>query len=135
MVVEGVSGGLLDNVNMYLSIRSLEKEGVTSGAPLRWLHVKARGKISEALIPFGHYRPSVRPALQRTDAGWLASYRIGPGEPVRIRRSDIRVTGEGSQDRALRNAASAAQLGKGEVLVHSGYKKAKSALQSQASAP
>lgn len=132
VIVQGVSGELLENINAYLSMRTLEAEGVRGKARLRWLHGKAEAQIREALIPLGYYRPSVKKALERTGQGWLASYQVKPGEPVRVRRMDIRISGAGSQDLAFRNAVSSAALGKGDVLVHSRYEQVKSTLQSLA---
>ena len=132
MVVKGVSGELLENVNTYLSIRALEEQGVSGEARLRWLHARAESQIRDALSPFGFYHPTVQSSLEPSTDEWLASYRIKPGEPVRIRSKNIRITGEGSQDAALAKAVSSAPIRNGQRLVHSEYEQTKSTLQSLA---
>jgi len=132
VVVQGVSGELRENVDAFLSIRALETEGAPSEARVRWLHAKAKSQIREALIPFGYYRPSVRAELERSDGGWLAAYQIHLGEPVRIRRSSVRLIGEGRTDKAFADAVRQVRLKEGEILVHSQYEEAKTTLQSLA---
>jgi len=119
--IEGIEGDLLENVKAYLGIlRHREREGLDE-ADIRRYHRRAKSEIAQALQPFGYYRPRVESRLETTEEGWLARYRIDPGERMRVAQIAISVTGPGAGDEGLREAVSAFPLREGDPLRHAAW--------------
>ncbi|HKJ71508.1 MAG TPA: autotransporter assembly complex family protein [Gammaproteobacteria bacterium] len=121
VAIDGVSGDLLDNVRAYLSIVELAKGKDLDGDRVRRAHRQAPEEIRRALQAFGHYRPTISARLETTDSGWVAHYRIQPGPVVQIAGVEIRVTGPGADDPALRQVIADSPLGRGQPLRHAEY--------------
>ena len=122
--IEGVDGQMLTNVRSYLSlyqVRDLENLSVWR---IRGMARGAEEEVEKALRPFGYYAPDVRVRLDEPETEgdtFRARVRIRPGDPVRIDRVDIRIRGEGEEDRALRRWRSDWPLTEGDRLEHSAY--------------
>jgi translocation and assembly module TamA len=119
----GVDGALADNVRAYLT---LDEE--PCDAPQWRVEQQLRAapaRVREALQAFGYYEPAVTTAQRRDDACWTAEISIEPGEPVRLRRVTITVTGEGESDGAFAAALTEAGLTSGAVLSHGAYERLK----------
>lgn len=140
--ISGVEDPLLANVRAFLTIVEPEQGGLVSRftsrnrndrapiteAEVRRRHRAAPGQIREALMPFGYYLPNVDASLESTDDGFLAVYRIDPGEPARLRDVDVRVVGDGERFPAVRAALASVALAPGSILRHARYEAAKSRL-------
>ena len=127
--VSGVKGELKTNIYANLSLQQRQAGGtVLDEQTIRRLHRKAEKEIRIALQPFGYYRPKISSRLEHTKDGWLASYRITPGPPIRISRLEITIHGAGANDPALQKWRSDYPLHKGDVLRQQAYEDAKSAL-------
>ncbi len=93
---------------------------------LRELHAKAAAEIRRALRALGYYQPQIRTRLERRDDDlWRAHYHIEPGEPVRVRKLQLDLTGAGAQDPALTRVLQAFPLQQGERLRDERYEKGK----------
>jgi translocation and assembly module TamA len=125
VTISGVSGAVLTNVRAYLTVVELADQRELEAERVRRAHRQARAEIGRALQAFGHYRPTIRARLETTDAGWVASYRVEPGPVVRIRDLEIRVTGPGAGDPALRQVLADSPLKRGEPLRHADYRTTK----------
>ncbi|MBN2720284.1 MAG: outer membrane protein assembly factor, partial [Proteobacteria bacterium] len=123
--VEGVSGELRENVLLLLGIERRKDHPFLTPAMIRSLHTNAPGEIRSALEPYGFYQPDIEGDLQSDGEGWTAVYRIVPGVPVRVRRVDVQVAGEGKGRPEVVNALKRFDLGVGDVLVHRGYEEGK----------
>lgn len=125
--INGVKGGLLENIRAYLSLEHppapLTDEGVQR------LYRQAPEEIRKALQALGYYRPEIRSELTETDSGWRAVFEIDPGPPVMIDRLDFKITGEGIGDAAFQRLQEKLPLRQGEGLDHGTYEKAKAALE------
>jgi len=125
--IQGIKGELEQNARRYLSLaRPLGED--PSAARIRRLHERAEQEIREALEPFGYYDVDVEAALERTDGGWLATYRVDEGEPVRVAERRIELRGEGSDSKELREARNAFALAEGDTLDHRAYDSGKQRL-------
>jgi len=127
--VSGVSGEELDNVMLLLSIEQNKSNQELSDAWIKRLHRKAPEEIKQALEPFGYYRVTVESSLTRQDDGWLASYRIDPGPPIRISALNFQLSGEASKDPAFRELTNPPPLAVGDTFNHTVYEQWKSDLQ------
>ncbi len=128
VVVEGVDGQALKNVLLFLEIDDLDGQAAPSEARLHWLHGRAAEEIAQALEPFGYYAPDVESTLERSPGGWLARYRIDPGEPIPVTRLDVRIEGEGLDDPAVQRVVAGLALSEGAPLSHPDYEEAKRSL-------
>lgn len=134
VTIRGVDGELKDNVAAFLQINQLAQsdQPLPGEARLRWLHSRAEQDIREALQPFGYFKPTVEASLEATDNGWSATYVIDPGPPLPIATLDIRLLGEGKDDRAFQRIIERSPLAQGKTLDQRQYEQLKSSLQSAA---
>lgn len=142
--ITGIEDPLLTNVQRFLSITALEREGAVSRllggddddaedkevtvSQIRRRHRAAPEEIRDALMPYGYYRPRIDTALERSDQGYEARYRIDPGDPARLRHVNVDVTGEGEDFPAIEQVLTDVDLEPGQRLVHGRYEDAKQRL-------
>ncbi|MEW8563009.1 MAG: autotransporter assembly complex family protein [Candidatus Thiodiazotropha sp.] len=101
ITVEGLEKKLEENVLAYLSVERERQRESLNAARLRLLHDKAEAEIEAALRPFGYFKPSVSGSMLRTDQGFLLSYQVEPGPPLKLSEVDFRLLGEGAEDPQL----------------------------------
>ena len=103
MEVRGVDEQLRTNVLAYLSFERYRKGGAELNADIvERLHNRVEREVQEALRPYGYYEPKVDSAV--TDRGrgdWRVVIDITPGEPVRVRKIEVRVGGPGRERSAV----------------------------------
>jgi translocation and assembly module TamA len=129
VAVSGVEDALLNNVLAFLEINELNGKPAPAESRLRWLHDRAPEQIRQALQPFGYYQPQIKADLQQQNQGWLASYAIERGPPLRIAAVDVQVLGEGAKDEAYRKILADPPLRKDQTLLQPTYEKFKQDLQ------
>jgi translocation and assembly module TamA len=94
---------MLDNVNDALSLQRLNpnrRNGLTESR-LSYLLRRTPREVREALEPFGYYDPEVQTTVQRDGELVTVLVQVTPGEPVRVRKRDITMTGPAETDSAL----------------------------------
>ncbi|MEJ2610345.1 MAG: autotransporter assembly complex protein TamA [Candidatus Thiodiazotropha sp.] len=96
--VKGLKSQLKDNVLAYLSIEQEKTHKSLNEARLHFLNDKAEEEIRKALQPFGYFKPVINGVLQKTKRGFVATYDIQSGPPIRIKEIDFQVNGEGRSD-------------------------------------
>lgn len=130
VIVEGLSGDELRNVETRLTIRQQRERSDLDATLVERLHARARHDIETALQPYGYYDPSVEAELSGEAPDWTARYRITPGEPTRIGEIDIRLLGPGAESEAFREARRRIdrELKPEARLQHAGYEDAKKQL-------
>ena len=127
--VKGVSGAMLENVKLFLSIEQQKDDPLLSEGRIRRLHGKALQHIRNALEPFGHYRPEIDARLsQQSPQRWRATYTVDPGPPLPIAELDVQLLGDALNDSVFRAEMAALPLRGGNTLVHSVYEEAKDRL-------
>ncbi|MEW8035839.1 MAG: autotransporter assembly complex family protein [Candidatus Thiodiazotropha sp.] len=99
--VDGLEKKLEENVLAYLSVARERQRESLNAARLRLLHDKAEAEIGAALRPFGYFKPGVNGSLVRTDQGFLLSYQVEPGPPLKLSAVDFSLLGEGADDPQL----------------------------------
>jgi translocation and assembly module TamA len=117
--IDGVRGALRDNVFAHLAL-----DDAPCDAPswrVQRLRRQADGQVRKALEAFGFYNPRISIESPAADGCWLTRIAIDPGDPVRLRRVDVNVTGEAKQDPAFARLLTANPLRSGEVLDHAAY--------------
>ncbi len=119
--VIGIESALKENVLHFLTIENKKKNKDLSVRQIKRLHEQATQEIREALQPFGYYLPDIKPELAETEEGWLATYTINKGAPLRITKRDVQWMGEGADSPAFQQSIEEYQRKAGNLLVHSAY--------------
>ncbi len=129
VTVEGVEGELRRNVLAYMSLYRERHHPYLNRTMARRLFSEAEGEIRAALQPLGYYRPQVENELDTRDPEhWQARFRIDPGPPLPVARLDLRLTGEGTADPALRQILGRLPLKPGDRFDHRRYEALKQRL-------
>jgi len=126
--VEGVGTALKENVLAYLTLsRYVQRQDLTD-AQVRRLADRAVDEAADALRPFGYYEPTVRSRTSRDDERWIVRLRVTPGEPVRMKRVDVQLSGQGATDPEITGIVATSVLQPGARLDHPAYEKLKTDL-------
>ncbi len=123
--IEGLEGQQETNVQALLGLYQEQDDGELTVPLLLSLYRRAPQQIRDALAPFGLYRVEIEDSLVRPDdpdGRWIATFRIDPGEPVRIASVDYQIRGPGAGDPAFPKAF---PMQPGDVLLHADYERAK----------
>ena len=115
--IEGVDGELRHNVLSDLAIYRHRNNPLLRPADVRRLHRRAEKDIAAALMPLGYFSPQIVANLHRDGDGIVASYRITPGEPIRLQSLSIETADNPSW---FREEAAAFPLKIGDIL-HQGH--------------
>jgi len=134
IVVEGVEGGLRDNITAALSV----PEEFIAGGRLdermqKRLALQAGKKVRTALEPFGYYNAKVEIRVAEDPQGnLLLKVSVDPGEPVRVTQVRVLLHGPGSAEELLKRVAESFPLTKGDILLQKRYEDFKEKMLSQA---
>src|SRR5210317_1050169 len=134
LVVTGLSGDALSNVQASLSLEQRRLDDGLSADLIRELHAAAEREIRRALEPFGYYRPTIKTELRPPDKpgeDWEATYTIDPGQAVPIGEVVVLFTGAGAVDATLEDLPDQFMPHTGSALEHAGYESAKRKLLNQ----
>ncbi|MDR0477304.1 MAG: hypothetical protein LBH14_05140, partial [Desulfobulbaceae bacterium] len=115
--VEGVDGDLRQNVLSELAIHRYRNNPLLRPADVRRLHRRAEKDIAAALLPLGYFSPHVTASLHDDGDGFIADYRITPGEATKVRSMLIEAAGDPPW---FHQAAAAFPLKIGDIL-HQGH--------------
>lgn len=134
VTIEGLDEAMTTNVRIALSLEDAKGKAV-SAARLEYLLQAAEDETREALEPFGYYAPTIEvvetPAFDQTaetlpeDAVVAVRIRVQPGAPVRVRRAQVAIEGDGADDRYLKQELDAFAPRQGEVFEHARYEQSK----------
>ena len=120
--IKGIEKELEDNVRLFLSIEQQKDHTLMSEARLHRLHKKATQEITNALQPYGYYRPLVKTELtQATPNQWQAIYTIDSGPPIPISESNIIINDEMRSDPAFEKIIRNNAFPKGQTFNHIEY--------------
>ncbi len=125
----GIDGELATNVRLYLGIEQQKEHALLSEGRIRRLHKKAPRDISNALQPYGYYRPKIETDLTQTNGEiWRATYTIDPGPQLTIAAIDLEVRGEMYADVAFHPLIANLPLRQSEGFTHTAYENTKANL-------
>ena len=124
VTIVGLDEEMEENVRVSLSLVDAAGQEVT-GRRLGYLVRVAEAEAREALEPFGFYSPAIEVERNRDNGTVAVTLRIDPGEPVRVRNSDIAIIGEGQRDRYLQDDLDAFIPSPGAIFNHADYEASK----------
>lgn len=143
--VTGVTGDVLQNVDIWLSISNAAKEQQVSlqeslsingkekkpdlsESTIQRLHRLAPEEIRQAMQPLGYYEPKIDARLEKIAGVWQAAYSISPGPPTTLEHVEIHVKGEGGEEQSVREVLISTEIISGQRLDHRTYEQTKSQL-------
>ena len=125
--IHGVNEVMEKNIREFLSIEQQKDHALLSEGRLRHLHKKATKEISNALQPYGYYRPEIKTELtELTPQQWRAIYTINPGPPIPIAELKLILNGEINKDPEFTTLVDNVALHKDELFSHIKYEDFKS---------
>jgi translocation and assembly module TamA len=132
--ISGVEPEIETNIRATLDLIRHGDRADLSDAAIRRLYGRARRQIRDAMRPFGYYRPTIEPRLERRDGLWLASFEIDPGEPVLVVEVDVQLHGDGATEPRLLEVIGQSPLRPARRLRHQEHDRLRNDLQSAAEA-
>ena len=124
VTILGLDEEMERNVRVSLSLVEAAGQEV-SGRRMGYLVRAAEGEAREALEPFGFYSPTVEVERSRANGAVSVTVTVDPGEPVRVRNSDIAIIGEGGGDRYLQDDIDGFIPSPGAIFSHADYEASK----------
>ncbi|HEX2492592.1 MAG TPA: POTRA domain-containing protein, partial [Steroidobacter sp.] len=125
ILIPDVSDAIENNVRTFLSLtRYADRQGVNAETMAR-LERRIVTETREAIQPLGYYEPEVVYEIEQQDSNWRVTIRITPGRPVRLSQVSISVSGEGQNERAVREVIAEEALKPGLRLNHGTYERVK----------
>ncbi|MGO4221429.1 autotransporter assembly complex family protein [Lysobacter sp. TAF61] len=122
--IRGLDEAKTLNVRGALSlVQAIDKD--LSGRRLGYLVREADDETREALEPFGYYSPKIEVTREGSGDATKVIVTVSLDEPVRVRRADIAIIGEGSEDRYLKEDLSVFRPQKGDIFDHAQYEASK----------
>lgn len=122
--IQGLDEAMTQNVRIALSLEHALERSVTTRR-LEYLLEVAEDEAREALEPFGYYSAKVDISKSGADDALVIVLNIDKGEPVRVRRENLRIEGEAGDDRYMKQELAAFSPKAGEVLDHTLYEAGK----------
>ncbi|MFU8815995.1 MAG: autotransporter assembly complex protein TamA [Pseudomonadales bacterium] len=126
LTIRGVNDDVEAVLRAFVTIDELPCD-----APRWWVerrHRQAPEQIRRGLEALGYYRSEVSGELEWQEQCWQASYRVEPGEPVRIQTVDLVLEGDLAEEPRVRDVIAGLDVAPEEVFSHQSYENAKSAL-------
>jgi len=133
--ISGLSGTRLQNVEAALTLPSgIVRDNIVEERWLERFAGKAPKLVADALEPFGLYRSETAVKIDKVDElTYRVMVSVNPGPQTTVRSLEIKLTGEGRQEKSLLNLIREFPLKQGGVLDHQLYKEGKLNLRLEAS--
>lgn len=127
--IHGVSAELENNIRLLLSVEQQKNHPMLTAGRLQRLHAKATQEITDALQPYGYYKPTIQAELTQSEpAQWLAKYTVDSGPPIPIAEFNFIYNEELQQDPEFQLLLEKLPLKKGDTFNHIEYEDIKSLL-------
>ena len=121
---KGDDAAIIENIEVSLSL--YEAVGKVQGeSRLEYLLSQAERQTRKALEPFGYYNPVIKVEAPRQGDALQVVIEVNKGEPVRVRQSDVVITGPAARDRYLREDLDDFHPREGEPFDHATYEASK----------
>ncbi len=121
---KGDDAAIIENIEVSLSL--YDTIGKVQGeSRLEYLLSQAERQTRQALEPFGYYNPTITVDAPREGDTVRVVIEVDKGEPVRVRQSEVVITGPAARDRYLQRDLEDFQPREGEPFDHSTYEASK----------
>jgi translocation and assembly module TamA len=101
--ISGIKDPALDNATKRLEILAKGDKKITA-VTARKLYAEGATNIKHAIQPYGFFKATVsQRGLRRKNGNWVAKFAVNPGEPLRITKVKLEVTGPGKNDKKIQH--------------------------------
>ena len=122
ITIKGVNDPLRRNVLAYLSFARYQRSKNLTPDTADRLESRIFREVQSALRPFGYYEPVVHSNVAPAGPGdWQVSIAIDPGQPVVLKKVDVRVVGPGANSPLFTRITSKLPFHTGEPLNQAEY--------------
>lgn len=121
----GIQGDALKNVTARLDILKETYGKNPTAKEIQSIYQHAAKEISKALEPYGYFKPKIQSTLTHKDSDWTATFKINTGAELKITTIDIKVVGEGANNKQIKKFIENFPLKQGEIFQTENYEKAK----------
>lgn len=128
LMLTGAEGALADNLSAHIDTQ-VALESDLAG---RFYRDQVRESLQHAAEALGYYQAQFDITLEASPEDWQLDVAVTPGPRIRVRRVDVRITGDGADDRVLAALRERLPLRAGEPLNHADYERSKRALANEA---
>jgi translocation and assembly module TamA len=118
----GVTAEVKKNIEASLNIDALATQ---SSAAIQEFFNSSPPLVKKALEPFGYFNATVHSALLQQNNGWIYSFQIIPGSPVRVRQLALTISGAGAADPIFQQLLHNLPLAKGQIFSATNYNRTK----------
>lgn len=127
VVVEGLSGKALDNVELVLRLPPGVVENGKVDEVLAGHYIEqVPQKVREALQPFGYYKPEVKVSREEMEDGTNGLVvQVEAGTPVRLEHVRVSLAGSGAKEKGLLSLVGRFPLKAGDILRQDVYEQSK----------
>jgi translocation and assembly module TamA len=123
--ITGVDGAPQANIEARLSITRYRERDDLDEDTIRRLSNRIIDEVKAAMNPFGYKEPKVSETHRMAGRDWIFDIHVEPGEPVRIRKLDVGITGPGANDPIFDTVRNQTALKTGARLSHESYEAVK----------
>ncbi len=124
----GIEESLQKKLVAMLERRRDEIPKPLTAEKVRQLYQQSPKFLHDSLEPYGYFKSQIRSRWQRRGNTWVFTFQITPGPAVKVIHVDIKVSGEGQQDRAFQDLLARLPVQSGQTLNVDLYQKSKDAL-------
>ncbi|WP_159322220.1 autotransporter assembly complex protein TamA [Spiribacter roseus] len=128
LTLTGADGALADNLRAHVDT-DVSLESDLAG---RFYRDQVRESLRDGAEALGYYEARFDITLTASPEDWRLDVAVTPGPRVRVRNVEVRITGDGADDRVLAALSERLPLRAGEPLNHADYERSKRALINEA---
>jgi len=121
---KGDDAEIIENIEVSLSLYDTIGK-VQGDSRLEYLLSQAERQTREALEPFGYYNPTIKVDSPRDGDNVTVVIDVDKGEPVKVRRQEVTITGPALYDRYLQEDIEAFTPRIGQPFEHTAYEASK----------
>jgi translocation and assembly module TamA len=121
---KGDDAEMIENIEVSLSLFDVIGK-VQGESRLEYLLAQAERQTRQALEPFGYYNPTISVDAPREGDVLQVTIKVDKGEPVRVRDSEVIITGPAARDRYLQEDLADFQPREGAPFDHVTYEASK----------
>ena len=126
--VDNLGASQLEQLESNLSLNRLKDSPYLSNDYIERLYTKGFSEIEKALRVFGYYKANVSGEINKEQEIWAINYKVEPGPPLTVHKIDVVISGNGRNDKEIREWYATLPFKTGDTLNQQQYEKSKNAI-------
>lgn len=99
--IRGINNMMGTNVISRLKIERKDYQRILTPAQVENFSQQTLTAVREAVMPYGYYHAQATSTLQKDKDGWKITYYVSKGQPVLVKKVDIKVSGAGADNEKI----------------------------------